>query len=68
VDAVVVSLPPDDGVFGWDYPWLRDQLEALDVPHVRLTCDPYAPIPDRDHERLAMLAANAMPRQESRHG
>ena len=24
VDAVVVSLPPDDTVFGWDYPALRD--------------------------------------------
>jgi hypothetical protein len=68
VDAVVVSLPPDDGVFGWDYPWLREQLEALDVPHVRLRCDPYAPIPDRDRERLAAMAANAMPREESRRG
>ena len=28
VDAVVVSLPPDDAVFGWDYPALRDVLQA----------------------------------------
>src|SRR5262245_43135842 len=28
VDAVVVSLPPDDAVFGWDYPALRDVLRT----------------------------------------
>ncbi len=28
VDAVVVSLPPEDAVFGWDYPALRDMLQA----------------------------------------
>ena len=28
VDAVVVSLPPEDTVFGWDYPALRDLLQA----------------------------------------
>ena len=34
VDAVVVSLPPDDAVFGWDYPALRELLAARRIPHV----------------------------------
>ena len=67
-DAVVVSLPPDDAVFGWDYPWLRQQLQAVDVPHVRLTHDPCEPVPDADHERLAALMRLAMPRAEARRG
>ena len=29
VDAVVVSLPPDDASFGWDYPPLRDVLRRV---------------------------------------
>ena len=41
VDAVVVSLPPDDAVFGWDYPALRDVLKARRIPHVCLRGDPY---------------------------
>ncbi len=40
VDAVVVSLPPDDAVFGWDYPALRDVLKARRIPHVCLRGDP----------------------------
>lgn len=68
IDAVVVALPPDDAVFGWDYPNLRKQLHALDVPHVCITSDLYGPIPQVDQERLAGLVMAATPRLEARHG
>jgi benzoyl-CoA reductase/2-hydroxyglutaryl-CoA dehydratase subunit BcrC/BadD/HgdB len=59
VDAVVVSLPPDDAVFGWDYPALRDMLEARRLPHVCLRGDPHeAPTPV-DHAALAAMASTA---------
>ena len=68
VDAVVVSLPPDDAVFGWDYPNLCRQLQAPDIPHVCLTHDPYDPVPTVDQERLAALVDAAAPRLEARGG
>lgn len=68
IDAVVVSLPPDDAVFGWDYPNLRKQLRALDVPHVCVTHDPCGPVPEADQERLAALVNAAAPRVEARRG
>jgi benzoyl-CoA reductase/2-hydroxyglutaryl-CoA dehydratase subunit BcrC/BadD/HgdB len=67
VDAVVVSLPPDDAVFGWDYPALRDLLEARDMPHVCLRGHSHeAPTPG-DHAALAAMVATASRRQETRH-
>jgi len=33
IDAVVVSLPPEDTAFGWDYPWLRTLVERKGIPH-----------------------------------
>jgi hypothetical protein len=68
VDAVVVSLPPDDGVFGWDYPWLREHLQAVRVPHVCLRHDPCQPVADADQARLAALVRSAAPRLETRNG
>jgi hypothetical protein len=68
VDAVVVSLPPDDAVFGWDYPALRDLLAARGIPHACLRGDPYdAPAP-ADHACLATMVSAASQRQEARHG
>jgi PAS domain-containing protein len=73
VDAVVVSLPPDDAVFGWDYPALRDLLAARGIPHACLRGDPYdAPAP-ADHARLAAMVSaasvSAVSRvPEARHG
>lgn len=67
-DAVVVSLPPDDAVFGWDYPWLREQLRARQIPHVCLTHDPCQPMPPADDERVADLVSRATPGMEARHG
>jgi benzoyl-CoA reductase/2-hydroxyglutaryl-CoA dehydratase subunit BcrC/BadD/HgdB len=41
VDAVIFHLPPDDDVLGWDYPRLREFLDARAIPHlmVRSACD-----------------------------
>jgi benzoyl-CoA reductase/2-hydroxyglutaryl-CoA dehydratase subunit BcrC/BadD/HgdB len=68
VDAVVVSLPPDDAVFGWDYPALRDVLEARRIPHVCLRCDPYDTPTPADHAALAAMVSAASRLQEARHG
>jgi hypothetical protein len=68
VDAVVVSMPPDDAVFGWDYPWVREHLQARQIPHVCLTHDPWQPLPHGDRERLAAMVSTAMPRLEARRG
>ena len=68
VDAVVVSLPPDDAVFGWDYPALRDVLKARRIPHVCLRGDQYqAPTP-ADHAQLDAMVSAASQLQEARHG
>jgi hypothetical protein len=67
VDAVVVSLPPEDAVFGWDYPALRDLLDARGIPHVCLRGDPYQALTPADHARLETMVSTAS-RQEARHG
>ena len=68
VDAVVVSLPPDDAVFGWDYPALRDVLNARGIPHVCLRCDPYERPTPADHTALDAMVSAASRLQEARHG
>jgi benzoyl-CoA reductase/2-hydroxyglutaryl-CoA dehydratase subunit BcrC/BadD/HgdB len=68
VDAVVVSLPPDDAVFGWDYPALRDVLEARGIPHVCLRGDQHQAPAREDHLRLAAMVSAAARPQEARHG
>jgi hypothetical protein len=68
VDAVVVSLPPDDAVFGWDYPALRDRLRQRGVPHACLRGDPYDPPSAEDRAALAAVVAAASQRQETPHG
>jgi benzoyl-CoA reductase/2-hydroxyglutaryl-CoA dehydratase subunit BcrC/BadD/HgdB len=68
VDAVVVSLPPDDAVFGWDYPALRDVLQARRIPHVCLRCDPYDTPTPADHAALDAMVSAASRLQEARHG
>jgi benzoyl-CoA reductase/2-hydroxyglutaryl-CoA dehydratase subunit BcrC/BadD/HgdB len=59
VDAVVISLPPEDTAFGWDYPWLRTLLQKKGIPH---TC-----VSSADHERFEPLM-NALARAEVRRG
>jgi benzoyl-CoA reductase/2-hydroxyglutaryl-CoA dehydratase subunit BcrC/BadD/HgdB len=67
IDAVVVSLPPDDAVFGWDYPALRDVLQARGIPHVCLRGDPHEPPTRADHAALDAIVSAASRRQEARH-
>jgi benzoyl-CoA reductase/2-hydroxyglutaryl-CoA dehydratase subunit BcrC/BadD/HgdB len=68
VDAVVVSLPPEDAVFGWDYPALRDMLQTRGLPHVCLRGDQHqAPTP-QEHAALDAMVAAASRLQEARHG
>jgi benzoyl-CoA reductase/2-hydroxyglutaryl-CoA dehydratase subunit BcrC/BadD/HgdB len=68
VDAVVVSLPPDDAVFGWDYPVLLDMLQARGVPHVCLRGDQYDEPTPQEHAQLDAMVSAASMRQEARHG
>ena len=67
IDAVVVSLPPEDTAFGWDYPALRDLLQARRIPHICLCGDPYQPLTPADHDRLRTLVGTAAPAGEVRH-
>jgi hypothetical protein len=68
VDAVVVSLPPDDAVFGWDYPALRDVLQARAIPHSCLRNDPHEQPTAADHAALGAMVSAASRLQELRHG
>jgi len=68
VEAVVVSLPPDDAVFGWDYPALRDVLKARCIPHVCLRGDPYQVPTPADHVQLRAMVSAASQLQETRRG
>jgi benzoyl-CoA reductase/2-hydroxyglutaryl-CoA dehydratase subunit BcrC/BadD/HgdB len=68
VDAVVVSLPPEDAVYGWDYPALRRLLEMKRIPHVCLRGDPCWPMSPEDCEQLDKLANAAFARSEVRVG
>jgi benzoyl-CoA reductase/2-hydroxyglutaryl-CoA dehydratase subunit BcrC/BadD/HgdB len=69
VDAVVASLPPEDAVFGWDYPALRDVLHARRIPHVCLRCDPYGTPTSADRAALDAMVSAASRMQEARdHG
>lgn len=67
VDAVVVSLPDDDAVFGWDYPALREGLASRGIPHAVLRGSPHDAVTDAAHSSLASLLAQ-VPVGEGRHG
>jgi benzoyl-CoA reductase/2-hydroxyglutaryl-CoA dehydratase subunit BcrC/BadD/HgdB len=68
MDAVVVSLPPDDAVFGWDYPSLRGLLETRCIPHVCLRGDPCRALSLEDATQLDKLTHAAFTRSEVRVG
>lgn len=68
VEAVVVSLPPEDTVFGWDYPALRDVLNARRIPHTVLRCDPYGPLTPEAHAQVEACLSAAQRRREARDG
>jgi benzoyl-CoA reductase/2-hydroxyglutaryl-CoA dehydratase subunit BcrC/BadD/HgdB len=67
VDAVVVSLPPDDAVFGWEYPALRAWIEEHRLPHVCVSGDPCEPLSPQDHEKLAGLIGAICQRAGTQH-
>jgi hypothetical protein len=68
VDAVIVVLPPEDTVFGWDYPALRTWLDARQLPHLCVTSDPCLPLGPADREQLTALIASVTRRVGARHG
>ena len=68
VDAVIVVLPPEDTVFGWDYPALRTWLDSRQLPHLCVTGDPCLPLSAADRERLTALISSVRPRVGARHG
>jgi hypothetical protein len=59
-------LPPDDAVFGWDYPALRRLLETKRIPHICLRGDPCRPMSPEDAEQLDKLTNVALARSEVR--
>lgn len=68
VEAVVVSLPPEDTVFGWDYPALRARLNARRIPHTVLRCDPSGTLTREEHAQVEACLAAAQRRREARDG
>ena len=68
VDAVVVSLPPDDAVCGWDYPALRGLLATKGIPHICLRGDPCRLMSPEDSEELDKLTNAPFARSEVRVG
>jgi benzoyl-CoA reductase/2-hydroxyglutaryl-CoA dehydratase subunit BcrC/BadD/HgdB len=68
VAAVVISLPPDDASFGWDYPRMRELLDRRSIPHAVLTGDPALGATTADRERIRSLLASARAAREARCG
>jgi hypothetical protein len=62
--AVVLSLPPDDASFGWDYLRVRQLLARHAMPHAVLTGDPTSPVTAPDRERIRALLDTVSDRQE----
>ena len=67
VDAIVISLPPDDQAFGWDYPGLRELCSRRAVPHAVVQGDPVASLTAVDRQSLETLVAGVTPLQQARH-
>ncbi len=67
VDAVLLSQPPDDASFGWDYPRVRELLARRRIPHAVLTGDPTFGATSEDRERIRSLLDTA-PTPEARCG
>jgi benzoyl-CoA reductase/2-hydroxyglutaryl-CoA dehydratase subunit BcrC/BadD/HgdB len=67
-DAVVISLPPDDASFGWDYPRMRELLARRSIPHAVLTGDPAGHATVADRERVRSLLGTARAAREARGG
>jgi benzoyl-CoA reductase/2-hydroxyglutaryl-CoA dehydratase subunit BcrC/BadD/HgdB len=68
VDAVVISLPPDDSSFGWDYPRLRELLERRSIPHAMLQGDPVATATAAVREDVRRLLGAVAHERDTRRG
>jgi hypothetical protein len=68
VAAVVLSLPPDDATFGWDYPRVRELLAQRSIPHAVLAGDPAVGATAADRERIRTLLRAVAARREARCG
>jgi benzoyl-CoA reductase/2-hydroxyglutaryl-CoA dehydratase subunit BcrC/BadD/HgdB len=68
VAAVVISLPPDDASFGWDYPRVRELLALRSIPHAVLAGDPAVGATPADRERIRTLLRAVAARREARCG
>jgi hypothetical protein len=68
VDAVVLSEPPDDASFGWDYPRVRELLVRRSVSHTVLGGDPAFGAAAADCARIRSLLDSAPARPEIRRG
>lgn len=68
VAAVVLSLPPDDATFGWDYPRVRELLARRSLPHAVLAGDPALATTGADRERIRALLNTLAAQREARCG
>jgi benzoyl-CoA reductase/2-hydroxyglutaryl-CoA dehydratase subunit BcrC/BadD/HgdB len=68
VDAVVISLPPDDASFGWDNPRIRERLARRSIPHMVLAGDPAYDATAADRERIRSLVGVARASRKARCG
>jgi hypothetical protein len=68
VDAVVISLPPDDSSFGWDYPRVRELLGRRSIPHAVLQDDPVATATAAVCERVRRLLGAVRHERDTRRG
>jgi benzoyl-CoA reductase/2-hydroxyglutaryl-CoA dehydratase subunit BcrC/BadD/HgdB len=66
IDAVIISLPPDDASFGFDYPRLRELLARRGVAHTVVTADPAAGATAADRERIRTTLRAAFSREARR--
>jgi len=64
IQGVVLSLPPDDASFGWDYPRVRELLARRAIPHIVLTGDPAFGPTGAERERIRALLDSAPTRPE----
>lgn len=67
VDAVVFHQPVDDATFGWDYPWLREQLAARGIPHMIAAPDSHG-LPLAQSKALDALLRGKVPGKATSHG
>jgi len=67
-DAVLLSQPPYDGVFGWDYPALCELLNRRSIPHAVIEGDPGSEPTDADHDRIVTLIGEAAEKKAARYG